>query len=154
MQRFKKRLRLLTERHGGTISYGDEDSITVAFNTCTVRFSALDYDSMHCELSVGDNVFPIRAPKSYCFDIASRLAVPHLAKTLHQYQRGPLLELSDYIRDEHGGTAIEEFKRRLAADPTISAADFGGNRILAEYFNGVLILYDDLCTDATNVVEL
>ena len=154
MQRFKKRLRLLTEKHGGTIAYGDDDSLTVTFNTGTARFSSLGYDSMHCELTVGVASFPIRAPKTYCFDITARLASAHLSETLRDYQRGQLLELSDYIRDEHGGPIIDQFKQRLASDPSIAYAEFGGNRILAEYFHGVVILYDDLCLDATNVVEL
>lgn len=77
MQRFKKRLRLLTEKNGGTISYRDEDSLTFAFKPGTA----------HCELTVG-NTFPVGPPKSFCFDIAARLAIPYLAQNLHRYQRG------------------------------------------------------------------
>lgn len=153
MRRFKKRLRLLTEKHGGTISCGHDESLIVAFSSGRAHFSSLDYHDMHCDVTVGETSFPIRVPKSFCFDITFRLASTHLCKKLHKYQRGTLLELSDYFRGEQGDFDIEQFKLRLASDPTIASADFGGDRILAEFYHGVLVLYDDLCMDATNVFE-
>jgi hypothetical protein len=153
MQRFKKRLRLLAEKLGGTLAYDQDGSLRLRFNTGSARFSSLSYDAMHCEIELGDAAFPIRAPKEFVFDIADRLAAPHLAPKLRSYTRGSLLTLQDYIDDEHGGPCIESLRKRLVDDPSLVQANLGGNRIFAEYYRGVLILCDDLCRDATNVVD-
>lgn len=154
MQRFKKRLRLLVERLGGTLEYGNDGSLRVRLDTGSAHFSSRSYDAMHCEIDLGDKEFPIRAPKAFVFDIVSRLATPHLAPSLRKYARGSLLTLQDYIDDEHGAPWIESLRERISKDPSIVRANLGGNRILAEYYHGVLILYDDLCDNATNVIEL
>ena len=154
MQRFKKRLRLLVEKLGGTLEYGNDESIRLQLNTGSACLLSLSYDAMHCDINLGDTVFPIRAPKAFVFDIVSRLATPHLAPLLRKYNRGSLLTLQDYIDNEHGGPCIESLCERIADDPSIVRTDLGGNRILAEYYHGVLILCDDLCEDATNVIEI
>ena len=154
MQRFKKRLRLLAEKLSGTLEYGDDASLRVRFGTGSAHFSSLSYDAMHCEIDLGETAFAIRAPKAFVFDIVSRLATPHLAPLLRKYSRGSLLTLKNYIDNEHGGPCIESLRERIVDDPSIVRADLGGNRILAEYYHGVLILCDDLSGDATNVIEI
>ena len=154
MHRFKKRLRLLVEKLGGVLEYRDDDSIDVRFNTGSIRISSLSYDTMQCDLKVGDAAFPVRAPKVFVFDIVSRLAAPHLAPLLRNYTHGSLLTLQDYIDNEQGGSCMETLHTRIVDDPSITHSNLGGNRILAEYYHGVLILCDDLCDDATNVIEL
>ncbi len=154
MHRFKKRLRLLVEKLGGVLEYRDDDSIDVRFNTGSIRVSSLSYDTMQCDLKVDDAAFLVRAPKVFVFDIVSRLAAPHLAPLLRNYTHGSLLTLQDYIDNEQGGSCIETLHTHIVDDPSITHSDLGGNRILVEYYHGMLILCDDLCDDATNVIEL
>ncbi len=109
---------------------------------------------MQCHISLDDDDFSITAPKTHCFDIVDRMTRPHLAPKLKQYTPDLLIELSEYINDEQAGDQIAELKRTVASDETIVSAELGGNRWGAEYYHGYLILTDDLCYGATNVVEV
>lgn len=153
MQRFKKHLRLLVESFGGEIGYGHDDSLRVKFPAGQATFSPLSYDAMHCEIDAGDGVFPVRASKIYVFDIVDRLASPYFAPRLRQYQPGELITLEHYIEEEMGEIGLADLRDRLAVDPSLTQASIDGNRILVAYYRGVLILRDDLCLSATNVVD-
>ena len=109
---------------------------------------------MQCDISLDGDGFSISAPKTHCFDIVDRLAAPHLEPKLKQYAPDILIELSEYVRDEQAGDRIDDLKRKVASDPSVVFAELGGNRWLAEYYHGHLILTDDLCYGATNIVEL
>ena len=154
MQRFKIRLRLLTEKLGGSLTYERDGSLVVAFATGRVHFQPVSRDEMQCDISFDGDTFTISAPKTHCFDIVSRLAATHLAPNLKQYAPNLLIELAEYIRDEQAGDQIAELRSKVSADPTIVFALLGGNRWVAEYYHGYLILTDDLCRGATNVVKL
>ena len=154
MQRFKTRLRLFTEKHGGSLTYENDGSLVVTLAAGRVHFQPLSRNEMQCDISLDGDGFSISAPKTHCFDIVDRLAVPHLAAKLKQYAPELLIELSEYINDEQAGERIAELKRKIASDPSVVFAELGGNRWVAEYYHGYLILTDDLCYDATNIVEL
>lgn len=154
MQRFKTRLRLLTEKLGGALAYEHDGSVVVTLTAHRVHFQSLSRDEMQCHIALDGDDFSISAPKTHCFDIVDRLATPHLAPKLKQYAPNLLIELSEYVRDEHAGDKIADLKRKVLSDPTIVFAELGGNRWVAEYYHGYLILTDDLCYGATNIVEL
>ncbi len=154
MQRFKTRLRLLTEKLGGTLIYEDDGSLVATLTTGGVRFQSLSRDEMHCDISLDGDDFSISAPKTHCFDILDRLTTPHLASKLKQYVPELLIELSEYVLNEQAGDRIADLKRKVTSDQTLVYAELGGNRWVAEYYHGYLILTDDLCCDATNMVEL
>ena len=154
MQRFKTRLRLFTEKHGGSLTYENDGSLVVTLAAGRVHFQPLSRNEMQCDISLDGDGFSISAPKTHCFDIVDRLAAPHLAPKLKQYAPDILIELSEYVRDEQAGDRIDDLKRKVASDPSVVFAELGGNRWLAEYYHGYLILTDDLCYGATNIVEL
>lgn len=154
MQRFKTRLRLLTEKLGGTITYEHNGSLVVTLELGNVRFLPLARDVMQCDVSLNGESFSFSAPKTHCFDIADRLAAPHLAPTLTEYSPNLLIELCEYIKDEQADGRIADLKRAIESDPSVVYAELGGNRWVAEYYHGYLILTDDLCYGATNIVEL
>ena len=154
MQRFKTRLRLLTEKLGGSLTYENDGSLVVTLSTGRVHFQPLSRDETRCDISLDGDQFTISAPKTHCFDIVDRMAAPHLAPTLKQYTPNLVIELSEYIRDEQADDRIANLKRNVASDPTLVFAELGGNRWVAEYYHGYLILTDDLCYGATNMVKL
>ncbi len=154
MQRFKKPIRLLTEKNGGVLDYGADDSLTVTFESRTVRCTSVAYNSMDCSIDLGDGPRTVRIDKSYVFDIIDRLSSPHLSATLRDYPRPPILQLADYISEEHGGPAIQKLRERVVAEPSLLYCELGGNRLLVEFYHGVLIISDDLAMDGTNVVDL
>jgi hypothetical protein len=164
MQRFKKRVCLLTEKLGGELEYGDNDAVSVRFGTKTAHFvakpyddsdpfSARSYDVMNCSVDLGDGPRCFALPKTYVFDIVYRLASTHLSSTLRDYQTPSILQLSDYINRENGATDLQSLRERVAADPSLKHAKLGGNVIFIEYYRGVLIIYDDLAWGAINVVD-
>ena len=154
MQRFKTRLRLLTQKLGRSLTYEHDGSLVASLSANRVHFQPLSRDEMRCDISLDGDGFTISAPKTHCFDIVGRMAAPHLAPRLKQYTPNLVIELSEYINDEQAGDRIADLKRKVAADPTIVFAELGGNRWIAEYYHGYLILMDDLCYGATNMVEL
>jgi hypothetical protein len=154
MQQFKTRLRLLAEKLGGTISYGYDGSLGIVLPSGRVNFMPSTRSNMHCEVIYQGEHSSFAAPKTHCFDIIYRIASPHLASKLMQYTPNPLVELEEYIDEERAGKWIEELKDSIANDPSIETKKLGGNHFEAEYYHGYLILTDDLCYGATNMVRL
>ena len=154
MQRFKKHARLLTEQLGGSIEYGHDGSLTVRIKSRSASFTPTSVADMTCVCSWDDESFTFTTRKHYIFDIIDRLATDHLFTTLRGYGSPVLLELSDYITEERGEPFLQSLRDQIAADPTLQYAELGGNCILVEYVRGALIIRDDLCRAATNVVDL
>ena len=154
MKRFKTRLRLLSEKHSGSLTYEQDGSLVVSLSASRIHFEPLSRDDMRCDIFFDGEEFAISAPQTHCFDIVWRVATPHLAPKLKQYTPNLLIELSEYINAERAADQIADLKRKVAADPTIVCFKLGGNRWIAEYYHGYLILMDDLCVGATNMVKL
>jgi hypothetical protein len=153
MLRYKKRIRRLAEECNATVEYGKDDSMRVCCNTGTVTFTPMSFETMACRIDLGNGPreFPLR--KSYVFDVVDRLASSHLAATLSDYPTLPILDIDDYITDEQGLPFLLALQEELSTNPTLVHKELGGNRILAKYFRGVLILRDDLVMAGTNVIE-
>lgn len=164
MQRFRKRVRLLAEKLGGTLDDGDGDSLTVRFDARSAHFVAMPYDRsahviarsydvMDCSIDLGEGSQRFSLEKSYVFDIVDRLASPHLASSLHSYPKPELLELDDDIHGDRGAPNLQSLRDRIAANPSLVHADLGGDCVMVEYYRGVLILRDELMTFGTTVVD-
>lgn len=153
MLRFKKRIRLLAEERNGVVEYDQGDSIRVRCDTRSVTFTSKSFETMACCIDLGDGPRTFPLPKTYVFDIVDRLASSHLASTLRDYPRLPILQIDDYIKDEQGLPFLLSLQRELSDNPALVHKELGGNRILAEYFRGMMILRDDLIMAATNVIE-
>ena len=153
MQAFKTRIQLLAEKLGGSLGFEHDGSLVVTLANGRIHFRPSSRDQMQCDITLDGDDFSITAPKSHCFDIIYRFATPHLAQKLRQYTPNLLIELSEYINDEQADGRIADLKRAIADDPSLTSMELGGNRLVAEYNNGYLILTDDLCYGATNVVN-
>lgn len=153
MLRFKKRIRILAEERGTSIQHGPNDSVTIQTDSGSVTFASTSYETMKCSIDLGDGARTLPLLKRYVFDIIDRLSNKHLAETLRDYPKPPVLTLDDYINDEHGLPDLVSLQHDITKDPTLDRKSLGGNRILAGYFRGVLILRDDLVTNGTNVIE-
>ena len=153
MQSFKKRVRLLVEKIGGELAYGNDGGLAVRHGSNSASFAPVSVDEMHATINVAGDSVSYQISKNYVFDIVDRLGSTHLASSLLAYEQKPILKLDDYIREEHGELFLECLRKQLANDPSIAHAELGGNRILVEYYSGVLIISDDLLWSATNVVD-
>ncbi len=152
MQRFKKRVRLLTQQRNNTVEYGHDDSLLVRTPSGSATFTPKSIELMECSISVEDTPTTLVLPKAYVFDIVDRLGTPHLASTLSNYPQSPILTLYNYINDEQGLPVLQALQKDLTTNPSLGHKECGGNRIFAEYFRGVLVLRDDLLMAATNVI--
>ena len=153
MERFKTRVRLLTEQLGGKISYEHDGSICVEFDIGSAKFSPTSAAIMNCAVSTAGVTSNLSLAKTFVFDIVDRLARPHLADSLHDYSEPSILQVDDYIREERGESELQRLRKQIVHDPLLKFMDLGGNRITLEYYSGVLVLRDDLLLQATNVIE-
>ncbi len=69
------------------------------------------------------------------------------------YPKPTLQEFDDYITEECGKNLLLELQAELLHNSKLSQKKLGGNRILAEYYFGIMILRDDLLSAGTNVFE-
>ena len=153
MQRYKRRARILSEKLGGLLSYGQDGTLVFQHGENAVSFKPLSHNKMSGVIEIGEQSKKLDIPKKYVFDVMEKLAASHLAETLLNYDLLPVLEIADYINDEQGQRDLDELKQQLADNPSLKYADLGGNRILVQYFSGTLIISDDLLMAATNVVD-
>ena len=153
MQHFKKRARILTEKLGGDLSYGHNGSLTFQLGQKSATFDPISMDEMKCSVEIDGASTRFQIPKSYIFDIMDKLGAPHLASSLLEYERKPILQLNDYITDENGQSFLDGLRQQIADDPSLANAELGGNRIIVEYYRGTLIISDDILSCATNVVD-
>jgi hypothetical protein len=153
MQSFKKRVRLLTEKIGGELSYGNDGGLTVRHGSNSASFVPVSHDEMRATIDVDDDSASYRISKNYVFDIVDRLGTTHLVSSLLAYEQKPILQLEDYIREERGKPFLDRLREQLGKDSSIAHAELGGNRILVKYYLGVLIISDDILWSATNVVD-
>lgn len=153
MLKYKKRLRLLVEELGGEIQYLHNDALAIQFERGRVEFVPISYLDMQIKLDLGNGPRAFPLAKEFCFDVTDCLANPYLAPRLLDYRPFYVFQLCDYVNDERGTPWLKELQAELARDPGLERKDLGGNRILASYCRGILILRDDLATCGTNVIE-
>lgn len=135
------------------MSYGHNNSLSVKMRFGTACFEGASYDSMICTVAIDDATCRIQLKKTYCFDIVDRMSCKHLCKSVLSYSIPTLLEFDDYITEEKGDNLLLRLQADLLHNPKLSKKKLGGNRILAEYYFGILILRDDLLSAGTNVFE-
>jgi len=76
-------------------------------------------------------------------------------KELIDFNKGILISLEEWIKEE--GEFVREQLKALKIDISnkkVYHRDLGGNRYLAEYYNGIIILRDDLAWAKSNVISL
>jgi|GEM_PF-2500665 hypothetical protein len=153
MERFQKRLRIFVESLGGEVSDEHNDSLSVKMRFGTACFESTSYNSMTCSVVVDDVSRRIKLDKAYCFDIVDRISSNHFCKSVLSYPKPRLLEFDDYITEEHGANLLLRLQAELLHNTKLAQKKLGGNRILAEFYVGILVLRDDLVSAGTNVYE-
>lgn len=153
MQRFKKRLRLFAERCAISFQVISDDAVEIKSEFGRASFHSTSYELMRCSIDLGNGPRTFPLPKRFVFDVTDRLSNEHLVNGLNDYHRPALLTLSDYINEENGLAQLADLQTELATDSSLETQSLGGNRILADYYRGILILSDDLVTAGTNVID-
>ncbi|QDU97992.1 hypothetical protein [Lignipirellula cremea] len=151
MQEYKKRVRLLAERYGASIDYANDDGLTLTTLVGSICFTPTSKSDMNCKITRQKTNVAFTCPKAFVFDIVDRFAT---GKPLDGYKpKGNPLTLQEYIDEEHATERVSQLKNRIVAG-TANNGELGGNHYNAEYFNGILVLFDIFTGAPTNVVEL
>ncbi len=153
MLKFKKRARIFSEKLGGVIDYGKNDSLNFQIGDNSVVFTPVSKNEMNCTINLNNGSTSYQISKDYIFDIIEKLCLPHLSETLLKYKNKTILQLSDYINEENGQKLLDELRQRIVDNPSLETADLGGNRIIVEYYRGILVISDDILWCATNVID-
>jgi hypothetical protein len=150
MQEYKKRIRLLAERFGGSIDYAHDGGLAVSTSEGCIRFRPISKSDMNCVLMTSEGEIAFAYAKRYVFDIILRFV---WCSPLEGYKPiGMPLTLQDFIDGERAGERISELMRHVSGG-TAKNERLGGNYYNAEYYNGILILFDILLVSPANVVE-
>jgi len=151
MQEYKKRVRLLAERYGASIDYGNDDGLTLTTSVGSISFTPTSKSDMKCKITSPKTSVAFMCPKVFVFDIVDRFAK---GKPVDGYEpKGNPLTLQEYIDEEHATERVSQLRNRIDAG-TATNGELGGNHYNAEYFNGILVLFDIFTGAPTNVVEL
>jgi hypothetical protein len=151
MHEYKKRLRLFVERHGAQIDYAHTGGLTLRTEAGTLDFTPDSKADMTCVVTTASGTTTFSSSKDLVFDIAHRFAT---GRSLDRYEstRAPL-SLNEYVDEEHAESTVAELKRKIG-EGTAKNGELGGNHYNAEYFNGILILFDIFTGAPTNVIDL
>jgi hypothetical protein len=150
MQKYKKRVRMLIERFGLSIDYAHDGGLIISNLEERLIFTPLSKSEMNCAVRTAAKEFKFDCLKDFVFDIIMRFAI---GRSLEGYNpKGLPLTLQEYIDEEGASNWITELKNCILSG-TAKNDELGGNHYNAEYYNGVLILFDIFTGAPANVVE-
>lgn len=151
MLEYKKRVGLLAQRYGASIDYTNDGGLTLTTTAGRIGFTPTSKNDMTCKATSAKANVAFACPREYVFDIVYRFAKD---RPLNGYKpKGSPLTLQEYIDEEHASERVSQLKSRVVAG-TASNGELGGNHYNADYFNGMLILFDLFTGAPANVVEL
>ncbi|MBD3676074.1 MAG: hypothetical protein HUJ26_21400 [Planctomycetaceae bacterium] len=119
MQDYKKRIRVFSEKLGGILSYGDDESLTYNIGQYSVTIESISREQMNCTIKIEKQCIAHEIPKNYVFDVMQKLSSSHLTSTLTNYELRPLLQLEDYINEEQGQAFLDELRQQIADNPEL-----------------------------------
>lgn len=152
-QKIKKHIRLLAERSGHNIDYQAESILIRSFlNEVTILQS--DKYSFDFQYNTMQGSIKVRAAREDVYDLLLGL-LGRIEAVEVKRKTGPLLTMEEWIKEEGklAKTELEQLRADLQSQE-IHQRRFGGNRIEAEYYDGLIILSDDLCWWRSNVIEI
>ena len=151
----KKNLKILAAKFNHSIEY-EKDVLLLKNEVNEIRI----WEKSNSKISVSYNVDQIDKEQltintDSVYDLMLQLLSRKDPKILFKAKSGILLTIEEWIKEEGDflSPSLEELKRDFQ-DGKINSKNLGGNRYLATFFNGILILTDDLCWAKSNVIQL
>ncbi len=150
MHEYKKRVRLLAERYGANLGYAHDGGLTVTSVNGRIDFTSTSKRDMKCTVTTSTYGVTFTVPKLFVFDIIRRFTT---GRPIDEYKPNGLpLTLQEYINEEHAESCIAELKKCVVAGTAVNR-ELGGNHYNAEYFDGILVLFDIFTGAPANVIE-
>lgn len=148
----KKNLRLLCEKYNHKLEYHNHGIKICIKNTSLNIYE--NHQNFNIEFISPNHIQKINILENSVYDAIIEYFYWHESPEL-KLDRNVLISL-DVWENEEDQYILKEFntfKKEVSIDKTVYKS-FGGNRILTEYYKGVLILRDDLAYYKSNVIYL
>ncbi|MEO1048994.1 MAG: hypothetical protein AAFX87_00095 [Bacteroidota bacterium] len=150
----KKNIRLFAEKYKHTIEY-DKDVMLLKSKINQIKVWVEDKYGVNIALNKGQLITDIKVDTHLIYDALHQIFIRNSDLDAYKRPAGILITLDEWINEEgeFAEEQIQQLKKQLA-DATIDYKHLGGNRFIAEFYKGVVILTDDLSWAATNIVHL
>jgi hypothetical protein len=148
----KKNIRILAEKYDHAIRYDQEVIILEsAFNRIEIRQKTREELTVSFNCAHGWEKLDI--PHEEIYDIIIEVFRRNETQVVERKNYLPVLTLDSYIQEE-GDFASDALKklRSEIKNKGLTHKKLGGNRIEAEYYNGIIILTDDIMLQPSNVI--
>lgn len=150
----KKNIRLLSEKHHHSISYGVNEML-IANDINTIKITPERKYGFKITYNTSEGLEQISSDLDNIYDVLIDLLKRHKPYKLIS-KNSTLIHLENWI-DEEGGNWIKKSLKDLSIrydNGEIEYEDLGGNRFELEFYKGLLILVDDLCIKKSNVIDI
>ena len=153
-QNIKKNIRLLASKYDHDISYNHDSSICVFNEINNIFIKLINKAEVLISYNLEKDEEEILIKANVFYDLFLNLLERNSLCKIELTEGDPL-SLDDWF--EHEGSfakqQLKDLKNELARDE-FTYKNLFGNRILVEFYSGILILTDDLCWTPSNIIEL
>lgn len=147
----KKNITLLSGKFNHEISYF-ESLISIQNNLNFIEIFQLSKEMLLVKYNVENGIDEVEILTAYIYDLLINI---FLRTELNKVSLniGDLLDVKD-VKEEFND--IKEIENKLfeLISNNVQYYDFGGNRILTQYYKNILILIDDICYAKSNVLNI
>lgn len=151
----KSNIRKLAEKFNHEIEY-HKDIVVLKSEINKIDLWQTDKYGINISYNLNENIYDkLEVKIEDVYDII--LTLLSRKENLEKFilKKGTLLTTEEWIKVEgkFAEEQLEELKRDLRYEQ-IEFRELGGNRYVAEYYNGLLIMTDDLCWAKSNVIPI
>ena len=150
----KSHIRKLAKKFNHEIEY-QNDIVVLKSEMNKIELWEPDKNGVNISYNLSDNNFDkLKVEHDGVYDILIDLFRREKGSKL-TLKNGVLLTIEEWIKEEgeFAKEKFEELKKDLHSEQ-IEFRELGGNRYEAEYYDGLLILKDDLCWAKSNVIPI
>ena len=150
----KKHIRILAEKFNHLIEY-DKDILILKNQQNDIRIWQEDKYGINISFNLKNKSKYLKINTDRIYDIVIELLKRGNNTQNIEINSEMVLTLEDWINEEgdFARKQLEELKKDLKLKD-IKYRELGGNRYEAEFYDGILILTDDLCFASSNVIGL
>ena len=150
----KKHIRILAEKFNHLIEY-DKDILVLKNEINDIRIFQEDKYGINVSFNLLDKYRHLKVTTDRIYDVIIELLRRGKNTQDVELNSEMILTVEDWINEEgdFAKKQLEKLKKDLKTE-NIKYRDLGGNRYEVEFYNGILILTDDLCFASSNIIEL
>ncbi|QCE40948.1 hypothetical protein [Psychroserpens sp. NJDZ02] len=149
----KKHIRILAEKFNHLIEY-DKDILVLKNQMNDIRIWQEDKYDINVSFNLLDKHRHLKVKIDRTYDVLIELLRRQKNQDV-ELNSEMILTIKDWINEEgdFARQQLENLKKDLKTE-NIKYRELGGNRYEVEFYDGILILTDDLCFASSNVIKL